>query len=237
MSYIETPYLRIREEKPGVYTVYKLDVAPPELPAIVPPTDLINELPWNDASPWPFVPRSLESIEIITIHHSGSTDREHTSIENWNSYHTRTKRWPHIGYHLAVGFYGGVMGLYQLNRLDMITWHDSKNTKSIGVVIAGDLRAGEDGAPTDEQARLFGRLMVWLVPQLPSLRYIVGHKHRQSTACPGQIEVYGSALIQAARDQGQEIAHLWMKPLPARARVFGLLQRRIGPPRALYEDV
>jgi len=207
----------------------------PPPPVVNPPVNLIDRLPWNNDSPWPFPRRSLDSITMLTVHHSGGTDRDQTSIESWNAYHTRTKGWPHVGYHLGIGFYDKCMGLYQFNRLDHITWHDSKNTRSVGIVIAGDLRPDEDEYPTQEQADLFGQLMAWLIPQLPNLGYIISHKMVQSTACPGQIEVYGNMLIDAARTHDRDVTGMWLKQ-PSILQSLSL-RRVVGPPKEAYEDV
>lgn len=206
------------------------------------PRDVIETLLWNTSPRWPFPKktRDLSKIRYITIHHSGTTTRQNTSIEAWNAYHTKTKSWSHIGYHFCIGYLerGGRMGLYQTNRIEQITWHDARNYDTIGVVIAGDLRTGKDDTPTAEQADLFGRLIAWLMPQLPGPITIVGHNHFQRTACPGSLDVWYNMLERAMERHGRPMK-IKLAQRGFATRAFGVASNlyRGGPPTSSYEDV
>lgn len=192
----------------------------PTIPDAAPPVDIMGQLEWNWGAQWPFPSRarSLADIEYITVHHSGSTDRDLTSISSWYLYHTRTKSWSSIGYHFCIASFeekpmdGGVIDLYQCNPLEQVTWHDTSNYRTVGVVFAGDLRAGEDGSPNGLQVNLWGRLMGWLIPQLPNLKGIVPHSYFQSTACPGDWVGWSDSLVESALGFGQDISGLLYDP-------------------------
>lgn len=187
------------------------------------PIDAIETLPWNHSAAYPFpsTPRSLADIHYLTVHHSGTTPRDQTAIEDWNAYHTQTKSWSHVGYHFAIAAMtpvaeGGAIDLYQTNHMAQITWHDSSNYRTLGMVLAGDLRAGHDGEPNELQIDLWGQFTAWLLPQLPNLKGIVPHSFFQATACPGDWERWVPKLAQSSADWGQNIMDLVYNVQPAR---------------------
>lgn len=184
-----------------------------------PPTDIMDILPWNPNPKWPFPTesRSLSDIYFLTVHHSGATLRDQTSIEAWNAYHTKTKGWSHIGYHFGIASLkrpdqGGVIDLYQFNRIDQVTWHDTYNYNSLGLVIACDCRQGRDGGPNDRQVDLWGEFTAWMLPKLPNLLGIVPHNYFQQTACPGYWEGWKRRLVDSSATWGVDISDLVYNP-------------------------
>ena len=146
----------------------------------------------------------------------------------WNAYHIGGKSWSHMGYHFCIAAMtpvaqGGEMNLWQTNRMPQVTWHDSFNYKSLGLVMAGDFRQGKDGGPTPFQADLFGQLMAWLLPQTPNLFRIVPHNFFQGTECPGDWSHYLPLLIAACDRWGVDIRPLVAAKPASIARPQGLL--------------
>jgi len=176
-----------------------------------PPINIISELPtYSDATyPFPNWERPVTAIRYITIHHSAGS-RATTNIEYWHRLHTVSKSWSRVGYHFGIGMYkpGGDIGLYQMNEITWHTWHDARNYDTVGVCLAGDMRAGYDVRPNEAQIDGFGRLMAWLVPKLPNLYQIVGHSRFGNTQCQGDMEVWMGDLITSSRNYGAEIEHL-----------------------------
>ena len=211
-------------------------------PNIKPPKDITDDLLWNNKSPWPFPTQNkdkpLTRVKYITLHHSAG-ERATTSIKYWNHLHTNVKRWPHVGYHFGIAALGpgDTIKLYQLNHIGEWTWHDARNFDTVGVCIAGDLRKDRDDKPTPEQVDLTGRLLAWLVPQLPNFVGVTFHKLIQSTACPGDIEQYGTDIIKAAQGYGLDLTGKFgVKPGRAtRARFTSVLRRE--PKARSYKDV
>jgi len=211
-------------------------------PAPDPPLDIINELQWNDGSPWQFPTRNKPDlptrVKYITIHHSAG-QRASTNIMYWNRLHTVSKNWPHIGYHFAIAALdrGGSIGLYQCNRIGETTWHDARNRDTVGVCIAGDLRAGHDDAPTPEQVQLTGQLLAWLVPQLPNFVGVTFHKLIQATACPGDVERWGGGIVEAAQKYGLDLTgRFGVKPAAVmRTRIMNIFRNE--PPVEDYDNV
>ncbi|MHC4542900.1 MAG: peptidoglycan recognition protein family protein [Planctomycetota bacterium] len=206
------------------------------------PVRLIHELETNIDARWPFPRwgRASEEIRYITIHHSAG-QRATQNIRWWHRYHTQNKSWSRAGYHFGIAAYegGGAIDLYQINELSTVSWHDTRNHDTIGICISGWLSAGRDVQPNDLQLELFGRLMAWLLPRLPNLESIVGHKHWQRTACPGDIHLWGYMLVDAAKRWGCDIGELLGHEAAhaATERILGMreaVSRRKEPPRRDY---
>lgn len=198
------------EEQSGSYVLYLTPSAVIQ-PAYAPPVSLVDTLKTYESADWPFLKwdRDPADIKWLTIHHSAGS-RATTSINWWHYYHTVSKSWSRVGYHFGIAAQesGGPMGLYQMNKLSTVSWHDTRNHDTLSVCIAGWFAAGHDIRPNEEQVDLFGQLMAWLLPQLPNLFAIVGHKRWQRTACPGDLELYIQDLIDSASRYGVEIADL-----------------------------
>lgn len=197
------------EERSGSYILY---LTPSNASvSVVAPISLIDMLKTSDNARWPFLKWDRDPAEIkwLTIHHSAG-QRDTTSINWWHYYHTVSKSWSRVGYHFGIAAQesGGEIGLYQMNKLSTVSWHDTRNHDTLGVCMAGDYREGHDVRPNEAQIDLFGQLMAWLIPQLPNLFAIVGHRRWQQTACPGNMEVYIQDLIDSASKYGVEIADL-----------------------------
>lgn len=221
-----------------------LDMLHEQQPAFEPPANMIAELStYQDAIyPFPNWNRPITSIRYITIHHSAGR-RATTHIEYWHRLHTQSKSWSRVGYHFGIGMFrpGEAIGLYQMNEITWHTWHDARNYDTVGVCLAGDLRdlEGKDIRPNDAQIDGFGRLMAWLVPQLPNLVQIVGHSRFGRTACQGDMEVWMPDLIASSEKYGQEI-----EPLVSYEKVGAVSRARFAaaaalpnrPPLSAYDE-
>lgn len=220
----------------------------PEPPAIQAPISLLETLATKADAAWPFPqlratnpdpPRLLTNIKHITIHHSAGS-RATTNVTYWHQLHTQTKSWSRCGYHLAIGGLtaGAEIELYEVNRPEWVTWHDTRNTDTYAVTMAGDLRPDHDIEPNEAQLECFGRAMAYALPKFPNLESIVPHKFWQATACPGEIERWYPLLVDAAKQYGNDIAPL-LRFVPTRrqriTRAFSV--GRAGPRLSVYEDV
>jgi hypothetical protein len=228
----------------GVITFTPVEISVEDEPEIDPPIDIVDELDTNKAARWPFPvwDRPLTDIKWITVHHSAGS-RDTQNIAWWDRYHREYKSWSRVGYHFGISAWepGDEIKLYQLNRLSTVSWHDTKNYQTVGVCMSGDLRAGHDVRPNDVQLECFGRLMAWLVPQLPRLEGIVGHKYWQATACPGDMHLWGDELVAAAAQYGQEIGPLMVEQQTTRSNLFKSfatfrLPTAPTPPRDDYDE-
>jgi len=183
--------------------------------------------------------RDLEKIRWITVHHSAGS-RAAQNIKWWHRYHTQTKSWSRVGYHYGIAAMekGDDIELYKLNQLEWHTWHDARNFDTVGVCMAGDLRPDRDVEPNAIQCDCFGRLMFYLLPQLPNLIGIVGHKHWQPTACPGAFEDWKPKLIEAAYVYGVDISAVIANRAlrQARVAVFDVAGISGGPPKKDYDE-
>ncbi|MHC4088706.1 MAG: peptidoglycan recognition protein family protein [Planctomycetota bacterium] len=203
---------------------------------VVAPVSLLDVLKTNTSARYPFPnwKRSLSQVRWMTIHHSAGS-RETQNIEWWHRYHTTTKSWSRAGYHFGIAALkqGGQIELYQLNRLQTHSWHDSRNWDTFGVCLAGDLRAGRDVRPNDVQLKAFGRLIAWLREEweLPNWTAIVGHKSFGSTACPGDFHLWRDDLIDAAWAHGHDISGMMTvrtEALAARTFAVSSAARRVA---------
>lgn len=222
-----------KHEKDGITTI---ELVPSEI-AVKPPLDLRGVLESHPDPRWPFPSkrRELADIRYITVHHSAGS-RATQNIRWWHQYHTQSKSWSRVGYHFGIAALaqGGYVDLHQMNDLETISWHDSRNTDTVGVCLAGDLRAGHDDRPNEVQLECWGRLCAWLLPQLPGLAGIVSHKRWQATACPGDIERWGIDLVDAAQRCGADISLLMSSDIPSRLLRFSLF--RTTPPIEDYKE-
>ena len=210
--------------------------------SVDPPENVIASLLTNEDAEWPFPnwERPVTSIRYITIHHSAGS-RATTNIEYWHRLHTVSKSWSRVGYHFGIGMFrpGEDIGLYQMNELTWHTWHDARNYDTVGVCLAGDLREGHDVRPNDAQIDGFGRLMAWLIPQLPNLEQIVGHSRFGHTACQGDMEVWMDDLIASAEKYGQTIEPLVSyEKVSAAVRARSAVVARLSdfPPLSAYDE-
>lgn len=221
---------------------------PPRPPSVLPPISLVTSLATNEEAAWPFpqlratnpaLPRSLESIKHITVHHSAGS-RATTNVTYWHQLHTQTKSWSRCGYHLCVGGLtaGADIELYEVNPPQWLTWHDTRNTDTYAVTFAGDLRTGHDIEPNEIQLDCFGRAMAYCLPKLSELESIVPHKFWQATACPGDIERWFPLLVDAAKQYGHNIEPL-LRFVPTRSKKLMQILSigRTGPPLSDYGDV
>ena len=239
---------------PWVVAMWEKPVPPtppePAGPAFELPIDLTTELETNTSARWPFPqlrpinhreykpPRQPEDIKHITLHHTAGT-REGSTAVYCHDLHTKSKSWSRCGYHLFCGSLnrGDDIELYEINPWEWITWHDSRNHDTYAVTMAGWLSEGHDVEPNDVQLDCFGRAMAYALPMFPALESIVPHKMWQATACPGDIDMWWTLLVDAATQYGQDIAPLLDFQRTRRRRFSFQTLLLDGPPLADYEEV
>ena len=133
--------------------------------------------------------RNQANIKKLVVHHSAwkidrrlSNETILTTIQGWHE----DKGWPGLSYHFVICPDGQV---YQCNDFEDITWHDTINDDSVGVLVHGYFHPPEDDDPTHEQLTSLKDLLDWLCtenPQFPAGHDdVVGHRDRYASACPG----------------------------------------------------
>lgn len=153
-------------------------------------TDVTTSLPWNPLRKWGKRPTS--KIKQVVVHQALSTG----SVSAINNYHITPgpdnhlskEGAPHIAYHYAIDRQGQIL---QCNALTDLVWHTkNQNTKSVGVLVAGDFdynnNTGKDGEPTKDQMDALEFLLTHLEIKLNlTAADIYGHKDFGKPACPG----------------------------------------------------
>lgn len=132
--------------------------------------------------------RDFTDLQAITVHHDAiphSNRRDETILDQIKDTHVK-KNWPGASYHFWIGRTGTV---YQLNDIDWITWHDSKNTHSIGVCVTGYFHPPHNNKPDKRQLNSLYELINYLHEQYGKHLTVRGHRDVSSTACPGN-ELY-----------------------------------------------
>jgi N-acetyl-anhydromuramyl-L-alanine amidase AmpD len=135
--------------------------------------------------------RPQHHIKKITIHHSAmaqdgrqTNDSVLQTIMNIHSGHG----WAGLSYHFCIMPDGSI---YQTNKFEDITWHDTINSDSIGVLVHGYFHPEVNDRPTNKQLVSLKELLDWLCTQNPafpaSQKDVVGHRERSATACPGNL--------------------------------------------------
>lgn len=148
---------------------------------------IINRVGHYKAGSW--YSRSLSDITKITIHHSAIPQGRYSTHEDLlrgiQNVH-QGQGWPGLSYHFVITEDGTI---YQTNDFKDVTWHDTKNWDSIGVLVNGYFHPNVEDKPTIEQLRSLKNLLDWLCTQNPEFpadhNDVVGHRERSSTACPG----------------------------------------------------
>lgn len=137
--------------------------------------------------------RNPNGIKFITVHHDAIPQTGQTAdqvLSQVMGIHNTQKGWPGVSYHFYIHTDGTV---YQLNKFEDVTWHDSNNWDSIGVMLHGYFHPDYNNKPTDAQLKSLKELLDWLCTQNPQFPAdhddVVGHRDRWSTACPGN-ELY-----------------------------------------------
>lgn len=128
--------------------------------------------------------RDFTDIEAITVHHDAiphGNRWDDTILEQIKQTHIN-KNWPGASYHFWIGRTGKI---YQLNDLDWITWHDSKNTNSIGICVNGYFHPDVNDTPEKRQLDSLYWLIRHLLEQYGKHITVRGHRDVSSTACPG----------------------------------------------------
>jgi len=149
--------------------------------------NIINKIGQYRSRGW--FQRNQADIKVITVHHSTNSqdlnendDQILTRIQKTH----QSRGWPGLSYHFVITPVGTI---YQINDFTDITWHDSTNTDSIGVVVCGYMHPPYNEQPTQSQLESLKELLDWLCtqnPQFPADRDdVLGHRDRQATACPG----------------------------------------------------
>ena len=133
--------------------------------------------------------RKQSDIKKIVVHHSAIRQdgrQTHDSIlENIKSIHVG-QGWPGLSYHFVIMPDGTI---YQCNNFEDITWHDTVNDDSIGVLVHGYFHPDVNDRPTTKQLESLRGLLDWLCTENPAFPAdqddVVGHRDRSATACPG----------------------------------------------------
>lgn len=131
--------------------------------------------------------RSQKDIKVITVHHSAIPQGTYRDDEALLKAIQRThedKGWPGLSYHFVITESGAI---YQTNNFTDITWHDTKNSDSIGVLVDGYFHKPNLDVPTEAQLKSLKELLDWLCTQNPQFpadqNDVVGHRERSATAC------------------------------------------------------
>lgn len=148
--------------------------------------------------------RDVSSIKIITVHHDAIPHKNQSSDTVLNQIfgiHHDQKGWAGTSYHYYIHTDGQI---YQLNFHEDVTWHDSHNWDSIGIVLHGYFHPDFNNKPTDAQLKSLAWLLNNLCTQHPefpaSFSDIRGHRERWSTACPG--DSFHSFVVDYREKQG-----------------------------------
>lgn len=126
-------------------------------------------------------------INVVTVHHTADTfvGTNEQILQREAGFHINGNGWPGLSYHYFITPDGTI---FQINKHTDITWHDSRNTDTLGVALHGDFT---NTNPSQKQLSSLKSLLDWLCtenPQLPaSQQNVYGHREISPTACPGNL--------------------------------------------------
>lgn len=131
--------------------------------------------------------RKESDIKYLTIHHSAwpqnewSNEQRLHEMKNWH----HKKKWPGLSYHYAIMRDGEI---YKLNKHEDVTWHDTRNTDTLGILVDGYFHPTHNEKPSSKQLKSLDWLTKKLLTDLKMERSrIRGHKDWSPTACPGDL--------------------------------------------------
>lgn len=125
------------------------------------------------------------SINVLTVHHTADTfvGTNEQILQREAGFHINGNGWPGLSYHYFITPDGTI---FQINNHTDITWHDSRNTDTLGIALHGNFTSS---LPSPKQLESLKSLLDWLCtenPQFPaSQRNVFGHREISATACPG----------------------------------------------------
>lgn len=132
--------------------------------------------------------RATKSITKITVHHDAIPHDNRTAEQVMSQIRDihASKGWPGASYHYYIHQDGKI---YQMNKHEWVTWHDSHNWDSIGICMHGYFHPSVNNVPTKAQLQSLKALLDKLGTQHPEFpagkRDVYGHRERSATACPG----------------------------------------------------
>jgi len=135
--------------------------------------------------------RDQKDITKLVLHHSAwkrdsslSDDKVLKTIQGWHEGHG----WPGLSYGFVILPNGNI---YQCNDFEDVTWHDTVNWDSIGILVHGYFHPPVNDKPTQKQLASLKELLDWLCtknPQFPASHGdVVAHRDRSATTCPGDL--------------------------------------------------
>ena len=131
--------------------------------------------------------REEKDIEKIVVHHSAIKMDKRLSDETLLDQIMRVHvghDWPGLSYHYVICPNGHI---HKCNEHTDITWHDTINNDSLGILVCGYFHPDVNDEPTKEQLISLKELLDWLCtenPQFPADEEdVVGHRDRSATAC------------------------------------------------------
>lgn len=133
--------------------------------------------------------RSVSNIKKIVVHHSatphGRFPSDHDLMQYIKKLHT-SKGWPGLSYHYVISDIGII---YKTNNHEDITWHDSVNYNSLGIMVNGYFHPDYNDVPNKRQLSALKWLLDKLCTQHPEFpadqNDVYGHRDIKPTACPG----------------------------------------------------
>lgn len=137
--------------------------------------------------------RLQNKITKITVHHSADWQDEASDdavLKNLMNAHIKNG-WPGLSYHIVYIPKSG--NFYWINDFTKVTWHDTVNWDSIGVLIHGYYHKGTNGekaeVPTKPTLAALKEVLDWLCTENPDFPAgeddVIGHRERYATACCG----------------------------------------------------
>jgi hypothetical protein len=131
--------------------------------------------------------RNVNTITKLTVHHDAIPHDTRSADEVMKQImQTHVNQgWPGMAYHYYIHRDGNI---YQVNKHEWVTWHDTRNWDSLGIVVNGYFHPPQNNNPKGQLPTLKFILdnLCTQHPEFPAgFKDVLGHRERSSTACPG----------------------------------------------------
>jgi len=145
---------------------------------------IISNKTWNMKIKSPLQRLYLSHVNAIALHHMAHPTADIYEVERWHL----NQGWRAFGYHYWVGFDGTV---YEGRGYQNVgAGVAEQNDRIISIGFQGNYQSGLAGialspAMPDAQFNAGVDIINWVMEQVPTVKFIAGHKDFMATACPG----------------------------------------------------
>lgn len=154
----------------------------------------ITKIP-NQIIKQPLQDLNLSKVDSIALHHMAHPTADIKTVEGWHI----NQGWRALGYNFWVGFDGTV---YEGRGFKLGAGVENQNGHIISIGFQGDYHSSPRTMP-DAQFNAGVDIIKYVMENVPTARFIGGHREFMSTACPG--DFFPAEEMKTLKKRGGQI--------------------------------